>query len=434
MKRFIAVIMVLSLILNLSSVVFADTIPLPHVSFGNLIKLAGGNKDTMFMTPHEFGNYYNYLYDIYNDKPSKYKTTDGFDMKGDLVRIYRGEVTGLDPSKLDEDDKFILGLLKAEGEILPKNNELKTLLPYRKFDEAAWADMKFRLLPDGNKDQTTVVVLGEKRSTKPVDSKTVPTTKDALLNPNAPIVMTTFDNRLVVGVDDIYKSSAIMKLLDSKGNVIGSTKITENINVPEGTPSYSTINIPNGRAKYYLEYYEDNKYCYLLLDIKVDPTKPKENKTITAAITKAIREMKKAGQQGEKVAQDYMTQKGITDTGQLTETDKQAIAEEYTKKYAPAGFIVDQMKVINDYMKEHGIKSMTSLKDKDMQIISGLVFKNSVLSWPPEYVAMVDDYMAKHNIAKYEDLREKDMNALAKLIKQKQAAEKKSSTKKTKKK
>ncbi len=303
-----------------------------------------------------------------------------------------------------------------------KDDEVLNLL-YPKFDDKAWANMKFRsLLPAENKVFWGVLVHGEmiyivpnekvKMSAKPVPKNTVPSAKTGLLNPRSPLKIMTFSNKLTLDFErntDTYP----MRLLDSKGRELGSVKTTwRNAKGDEKVE----ITLPDKAADYYIELNNNydgwtNKYCYILVNIEPDPVKPAEDPKVTANIEKFEASMKQA----EQKAQNYMDRHGISSVEQLTEDDmftmtKEDLSSAPDKARQQA---LSSIEIMQNYMKEHNISSSQNLTEKDIEAIKKLVIKNSVESSPAEYRAAVDKYMKQHKISGYENLTEKDIQTIS---------------------
>ena len=416
-KRFIIMLWSVMSVFVLCGTVSADTEALPHVVLGNLLKIEGGNRNVMIADLKA------------NQKP---KPKQGFDTKETFRRVYEEDAKISDfyhPNAEQQAELESLSLLA--GEDIQKTSQgasFKDLLPYRNFTEETWADMKYRLLQSGTGTGTAVALSG-KTVRKPAKANVAPP-KTSILNPSSPLIISTLDNRITLGfydADMVYRCE--VKLINNKGKALGLLK-EENF---RKSNQPVVINLPDGKDTYYLEFsqpYSKNsrEYYYVLLDIEPDPTQPKEDKSITSA----IESMRKTGEKGEKLADSYMTSKGITDREKITEADKQGFAEEFARqemKNAPASqqeHALSEMEVISQYMKERGIASMAMLTEKDSKELQRRIMKNAALSWPPEYRAIVDSYMKQHNISGYENLTEKDMKAVEKLLKQKAGSQKKS--------
>ena len=310
-----------------------------------------------------------------------------------------------------------------------KDDEELSLL-YPKFDDKAWANMKFRsLLPAENKVFWGVLVHGEmiyivpnengKMSAKPIPKNTVPSAKTGLLNPRSPIKIMTFTNKLILDFErdtDTYP----MRLLDSKGRELGSIKTTwRNAKGDEKVE----ITLPDKAANYYIELtdYEGrategtvngspNKYCYILVNIEPDPVKPAEDPKVTANIEKFEASMKQA----EQKARNYMNRHGISDIEQLTEEDMFTMTKEELSSVPDKSRqqALSSIEIMQNYMKEHNISSSQNLTEKDEEAIKKLVLQNSLSSLPAEYRAAIDKYMKQHKISKYEDLTQKDFKAI----------------------
>ena len=415
-KKFILALWVAMSVFILCGTVSADTEDLPHVVLGNLLKIEGGNRNVMIAEIKA------------NQKP---KPIQGFDTKETFRRVYEEDAKISDfykPNAEQRAELEALSLLAGEDVLKGgKEASFKDILPYRNFTEATWADMKYRLHQFGT-GKGTAVALSGKPVRRPAKANAVPP-KTSILNSNSPLIISTLDNSITLGfydVDMVYRCE--VKLINNKGKVLGLLKEK---NFRESNQPV-TINLPDGRDTYYLEFSQyGGEYYYVLLDIEPDPTKPQEDKSITSA----IESMRKAGEKGEKLADSYMASKGITDMAQFSEADKQGFAEEFARqemKNTPASqqtHALSEMEVISQYMKERGIASMAMLTEKDSKELQRRIMKNAALSWPSEYRAIVDSYMKQHNISGYEYLTEKDMKAVEKLVKQKADSQKKSAGK-----
>ena len=410
MKRFVALLAAVCVLAG-TGAVFAGLDSVPHVMIGGLLKISGASKNVG-------------LGDI-NDK-GETEEDEGFDVKESARQLFSTTINPAEAARRAREDKSFeaqnfMNLIK--GETMPDEDFLlSSLLSYPEFNDKVWADMKFRSIAE---PRSTFLLPKGRLAAKPASANTVPSAKNGLLNPRDPIEIVTFGDSITLGFDFQVVGDYTARLLDSKGREIGELEAS-------GREDNSTEIAIHDDGDYYLEFSDrigkTRKYCYIFMKIAKDPIKPAEDTTITGAIN----QMRAAGMKGEKIAGDYMSRKGITDTDQLTEQDKQAIADEYTKSEmasAPESqrqHVMSQMEVIQQYMKERGIPSMAFLTEKDQKELTRRVMNNAALSWPPEVKAAIDDYMKKRNIKGYGDLTEKDTKAIEKLVKQKEAEMKKS--------
>ena len=375
MKKFSVLAAVIACLFVFAGVLYADSDPFFHVRLHGAIKASGSSKNVKI-------------------------SDEGLDVKESVRQLL----------------------------IQRKDDEVLSLL-YPKFDDKAWANMKFRsLLPAENKVFWGVLVGGEtiyiipdgKLSAKPVPKNTVPSAKTGLLNPRNPLKIMTFTNKLSFDFqweNDTYP----MRFLDSKGRELGSLKA--NWHNAKGDEKLE-VTLPDKAADYYIELtdYEGrategtvngspSKYCYVLVNIEPDPVKPAEDPKVTANIEKFEASMKQA----EQKMQNYMDRHGITDREQLTEDDmftmmkeEQSSATDKAHKQA-----LSSIEIMQNYMKEHNISRSQNLTEKDMEAIKKLVIKNSVESSPAEFRAAVDKYMKQHKISGYENLTEKDIQTIS---------------------
>ena len=360
MKRLVMLFLALSVVLSASSVLYSGGNERPHVRIHEVIKVSGSSKNVEV-------------------------TDEGLDEKERIRQAYNRYSKGGDT----------------------------TATLYPKFDDKAWADMKYRsLLPDkrrsvfeqfGVESRIIEIFPKGKMSAKPVPKNTVPSAKTGLLNPRNPVKVTTFSNKLTLDFDDYDLGTYPMRLLDSKGRELGSTK-DEKIEVT----------LPDGAADYYIELSDREgrtwKYYYILVNIEPDPVKPAED----PQVTKTLAGFEAAIKQGEQKLQNYMDRHGITDPKQLTEKDMMNMTKEDLSSL-PDGKrqqALSSIEIMEKYMKEHNIASMSDLTDKDMKAINKLIIKESVSSWPAGFRAAVDKYMKQHKISKYEDLTSEELEAI----------------------
>ena len=394
-----------------AGVVFAGLDAVPHVTIGELLKASGASKNVG-------------LADI--SLGGEIRENEGFDMKESARQLF---TTNINPAytagRLREgksvDAQNFANMIKDET--LPDEEiPMSAALPYKEFNDKVWADMKFRSIAEA---KSISVLPKGKMAAKRVNANTIPSAKNGLLNPRNPIEIITFGDNITLGFNFQIEEAYTARLLDSKGKELGGLKssgsnhVSTKIAIPYDGDYYLEFSSPFGRTR---------EYCYILLKIAHDPVKPAEDSTVTGMIA----QMRATGMKGEKVAEDYKRRNGITDNDQLTETDKQAIAEEYTKaemtraSASERQHVMSQMEVIGQYLKERGLASMAQLTEKDQKELTRRVMNNAALFWPPEIKAAIDDYMKKRNIKDYGDLTEKDTKAIEKLVKQKAADMKKS--------
>ena len=227
---------------------------------------------------------------------------------------------------------------------------------------------KFRLIRSGI--DAVLIPLGNGVN-KPVSANTVPTAKTGLLNPDSPIVMTAYSNKVYLGFNHNLASFYSARLLDSKGKLLGSAK-------SYGSDEPVQITLQRGTKNYYLEFANENKYYYILLNRGSDNVRPAEDK----AITRRVAELKASNQQKlqkaqeyEQLIQAYMKRHNITACHALTERDMMAINKEYDRAHGvEEDEVVSGMQaVIDNYMKQHGKKSISELTQKDMEEIGKLM-------------------------------------------------------------
>lgn len=423
MKKFFMLSLVMTTILILSATAYADIAHLSHVVLGNLIKISGGNEYAQLSK-------IDYKGDPIPDK--------GFDVKEKWRKVYEGDGT---IELMTPEEKAIAKRMLAErGEEMPPDINVRDILPYEDFSEATWADMKYQSLLKGSTGSTMVLAFRffGKEAGEPVAKNAIPTEEDGLLNPQDPIEIVTFDNRITLSfADPLMVEQCEVKLIDSRGNVLGS--LTGDDYAKNQTPA--TINLPNGVADYYLEFYDfyaplsinGPRYSYALLRITQDPTPAKADERLINKRTSAVSEGGIMDEMalGEKIAGEYMKEKGITDRNKLSDEDTQVIANRILEAQIAAApreqqeAMRSQLQVINDYMKEKGIKNMAQLSQKDMKEIERRSKRAAILSWPAEYQAVANKYMKQHKIKNYEDLTEKDLNAISKMIQRRESEAKK---------
>ena len=150
--------------------------------------------------------------------------------------------------------------------------------------------------PEGNKwaeefyGNTRNIIWTYPKTNKPVAKGKIPTQKDGLINPEAPLVLKISSNKneIVMGFDDNIGSPYYsVRLLDNRGNDLGGKIKGDGLDLKV----YSAAISPEPK-NYYIEFseevYEYNRktsemeskgkyYCYVL--VKISVSKPTENKT-----------------------------------------------------------------------------------------------------------------------------------------------------------
>ena len=429
MRRFLMLIAAV-LLLVFSGIAFASPEIVDHITIGNLTKVAGGNSNIELVEITDRQGFF-------EDFAVKYE--NGFDTKEEIKR------------GLEKDPDAKLGLPFSY---------------FQKFDDEVWADMKYRIIHE--KDDVGMVVKGGisraiasgyynvkfedllrdglhekfkhedfsmprsvslvpecKGVNKPVPANKIPNAKNGLINPNNPIFLTAFTNKIIIDLTNEHcPPRSYIRLIDNKGKLIGSVR-------DQKKPA--EIILPKDKGTYYLELKGLTEIYYIMLNIDVDPVKPTENKGFTNHLNE-IRKTTKQAEKNAKVMNDYMNEKGISDADDITDEDAIAMANRVSEVNGEGGVILSQQQIIDNYMKENNISSMMQLTEKDMNIIGKRIIKNSILSLPAAQRSVVDSYMKKNKIKSYDDITEKDMEKISKLIEKQVSETKKSSKNKTKRK
>ena len=364
MKRFAMLLVSLLFVFALAGMLCAGGNERPHVRIHEVLKVSGSSKNVSV-------------------------TDDGLDVKENVRQTYNR--------------------YRGSGSL------------YAKFDDKAWADLKYRSLQPrerrsvleniGVESRIIEIYPKGKMSAKPVPKNTVPSAKTGLLNPGNPVKVVTFSNKLTLDFDYYDLGTYPMRLLDSKGRELGQVKASwRNATGDEKIE----VTLPDGAADYYIELSDEDgrtwKYYYILVNIEPDPVKPAEDPRVTQTLAKSENYRKKQEQQ----LQDYMKRHGITDTKQLTEEDMMNMAKEEMSSLPKEKRqqALSSMEIIQKYMKDHNIASMSDMTDKDMKAVNKLMINDSVKSWPAEFRTAVDKYMKQHKISKYEDLTHEDFEVI----------------------
>ena len=367
MKRLVILFLALSVVIVASGILYAGGNESPHVRIHEVLKVSGSSKNV------EVSN-------------------EGLDVKEETRQLY---------------NRY-------------SSEEIVTSL-YPKFDDKAWADIKYRsLLPTerrsvfekiGFESRMIYIVPNGKMAAKPIPKNAVPSAKTGLMNPRNPVKVMTLSNKLTLDFDSVQLGTYPTRLLDSKGRELGSVKANRwNAKGDEKIE----VTLPDGAADYYVELKDDDgrrvRYCYILLNIEPDPVKPSEDPRVTRTLAKFSASMA----EGEQKMHNYMDRHGITDVEQLTEDDMITMTKENMAS-APKESrqqVLSSIEIMQKYMKDHNIASMSDLTEKDEAAIQKLMIKNSVSSWPAAFRAAVDKYMKQHKISKYEDLTPEELEAI----------------------
>ena len=214
-----------------------------------------------------------------------------------------------------------------------------------------------------------VDILGGRAARRPVNRKT-PSAKDGLINQDAPIILTANGNTITFAFDDYQYVGQTMRVLDSKGNVLG--------NVPDEHSKF-TLQLSSQEQDYYVEIKDYGGYCYVLVKAKTGPVY-KEAST-NRVIYEAPAELQKIYDKHQPIAQAYMKEHSIKDMSDLTQQDHEVISKRFMASLTPSErelLLAHGNKVqsiISSYMKEHSISDQRKLTVQDWNVINERIQK-----------------------------------------------------------
>ena len=283
-----------------------------------------------------------------------------------------------------------------------------------------------RIYKGGN--MGSVVYLNGKFSSKPVNNS-IPKEKDGLLNLKNPVVIVSNHDSMVIWLEqqkyeDMYEYE--LRILDSKGNVIGEKVTYDNNKV--------SIKLSTKPQNYYVEFSwrpgnKKRQYCYTLLNMRNGGLKPE----LTAS------ELKFA----TSVIDDYMKRNGISSYDAITQEqdgrifllfahirmlevataeDKNLVPnylKEHNMTYSQIRrqhymemmdkFSKNKKATLDDYMQRSG-KTYDTFTDEDaMNMAKEQMSRTQNNGSNAQVMALLQDYMKKHGIKRLEDLTEKDL-------------------------
>ena len=235
-----------------------------------------------------------------------------------------------------------------------------------------WADYKFKVNQEDS-SRNGLIYWGsmiEPKGTgakKPFAGK-LPTEKNGLLNPKAPINITSYTDKLFISFSkEYYTSGYSVRIIDDKGKIAASIK-NENDN--------AEIALTSKARNYYAELcVNGKKYFYILLKMKATDTTPAPSSEL-AANEETTRTQ---AEEIEAVKRDYMRKKGIRNENALTEKDWENISAAMTSKqlteeddegYSGIDTMPKELReVFEAYMKKHNIKSLNDFTQDDYQAV-----------------------------------------------------------------
>ena len=324
-----------------------------------------------------------------------------------------------------------------------KGNSHLAVMDSRVSFEEAYAHGKFQYenksksLAELRQIKANICIFPNAKQVARIKANTVPS-KKVLLNANAPIVITSFSDKIrlcfledVVGGArnpfDGYNydcGTEFARMLDAKGKAIATLQGVTAGKYSDVSGRSVEVNVSPEYKDYYLEIKDSRggKYYYVLLKMRATEIPAKKN----SFLAETDSNFAKRGKLRDEVTADYMKKHNIKDPNSLTPEDDFSISEMIEDREATNSIKKKHLKARRDYMKKHGIKDNIDLTDEDQKNIDNAFKASLTPSEKKELYAegdavleILQSYMKKHSIPDESKMTQKDWAEINKEISEK---------------